>query len=106
MDEQTSMRNGAVAKSRLVVAQLEEICGMEVIDSASMDYVDGVTTPDSPLPHRAVFIDRFSETLASELNSNRSPSLLVIAIGQYRKKIRHPKILTEFPRIVFARVVE
>src|SRR5258707_2598162 len=95
-------RQGARAARRLALAEIHTLSGAEVLGAAAFEYVDGVTTPDAPLPHRLLFVERYSDALHVQLESSLAPSALVVAPPEFSGLTR-PRLLTPHPSMVFAR---
>lgn len=97
-------RIGTIANRRLTVAEIHAMCGGTILGVEAFEYVDGVTTPDRLLPHRLVFVQH--EGLTATLNSSDCRDVLVIATEPYRNVLKHPRLITDLPRVCFARAVK
>ena len=105
MNNALQFRNGTRSQNRLTAAEIGAMCGGDVLDAGSLDFVDGVTTADRLIEHRIVFIDRFDPAQAETLQRSAVKNVLVIATEEYRDAIPQARLVAPRPRVVFAAIV-
>jgi UDP-3-O-[3-hydroxymyristoyl] glucosamine N-acyltransferase len=103
-DRFAAARQGARAPRQLHLAEINALVGAEVLGASGFEYIDGVTTSDAPLPHRVLFVERYSDALLARLESTGGASALVVATPEFAR-LTCPRLLTPHPRMLFARLV-
>jgi UDP-3-O-[3-hydroxymyristoyl] glucosamine N-acyltransferase len=99
------MKDGTRALSPLSRSDICTLFEDQVINPDRLIEIDGVTTPDRPLPRRACFIERYDERLLRTLQESGMDSVLILAVEAYRGLLPHAHTISDLPRAQFAKLL-
>lgn len=102
----TRYRRGTAAAHPLAVVDVQRIAGEACFSPGLLTQVDGVTTLDRPIAQRLLFLESFDEQRLATLRALPPQLVLVVATPAYADCTHLPLILTETPRLTYARIVE
>jgi UDP-3-O-[3-hydroxymyristoyl] glucosamine N-acyltransferase LpxD len=102
---QDHLKKGQLSSKSLYLDDFTTTFSLDISNSESLNFVNGVTTIDCPFDNRLLFVECYSDTLVLQLNALKNNSCLSIVSTEYFQKLKGAHILAKNPREIYAKIV-